>query len=197
MIRIDLSQMPQFFRRLEEICNSFCLNQRQIDRAFNAVQSIWRDKNAVTACVQLEETAHGISRFYDSLAEAIAYIVRVCNNRAELVEYGRLTPPRIEPFTITIMEITNMDDAVIITEPEALEEFKQALDNYIQSICDNTESLNKLYYGIGDSWNDGQYEKFGEALSAFTNQMQAQVDTLDTISSFLKSKIEILRRSDI
>lgn len=197
MIRIDLAQIPSFFKGVEEACNSFCQNQRQIDSAFNSVQTTWRDKNAVTTCVQLEETARGIAKFYDSLNEAIEYIVRVCNNRAEYVDFGTIAAPRIEPFTVNIMEITNMDNAVINTNPEALEEFKIALDKYVQSICDNSESLSKLYNHIGDSWDDEQYEKFGYALSDFTRQMQSQVDILDTISAFLKGRIEILRRSDI
>lgn len=197
MIKIDLAQMPQFFKGTEEICNSFCQNQQEIDKAFNTVQYIWRDKNAVTTCAQLEETARGISKFYDSLNEAIDYIVRVCNNRAEYVDFGTITPPQITSFTINITEITQVDNAVINTNPDALEEFKNALDKYIQSIVDNAERLSKLYNRIGDSWNDEQYEKFGDALSKFTNQMQSQVDILDTISAFLQGRIEILRRSDI
>lgn len=196
-IKIDLAEMPQFFRGTEEVCNSFCQNQQQIDGAFNAVQNTWRDKNAVTTCVQLEETARGISKFYQSLNEAIDYLVRVCNNRAEYVDYERFSPPSIEQFTVNIMEITQMDNSVINTNPDALEEFKRALDKYIQSIVDNVERLSNLYHRIGDSWNDEQYEKFGDALSAFVNQMQSQVDILDTISAFLKGRIEVLRRGDI
>ena len=196
-INIDLAQMPQFFKGVEEVCNSFCQNQQQIDRAFNTIEDTWRDKNAVTTCTQLEETARGISMFYDRLNEAVEYVVRVCNNRAEYVDYGSITPPQIVPFTINITEITQMDNAVINTNPDALEEFKCALDKYIQSIVNNVECLSKLYNRIGDSWNDEQYEKFGDALSKFTGQMQSQVDILDRISAFLKGRIEILRRSDI
>lgn len=196
-MNIDLAEMPQFFRGVEEVCNSFCQNQQQIDKAFNTVQNTWRDKNAVTTCVQLEETARGISKFYDSLNESVEHVVRVCNNRAEYVDYDRLTPPQIEQFTINLMEITQVDNAVIKTNPDALEEFKSALDKYVQSIVDNVERLINLYNRIGDSWDDAQYEKFGDALLKFKNQMQSQVDILDKISAFLKAKIEILRRGDI
>lgn len=196
-IRIDLAQMPQFFKETEIICNSFCQNQQLIDRAFNVIQNTWKDKNAAITGTQLEDTARDILKFYDTLNDAIVYIVKVCNNRAEYVDYNRFDLPRIEPFTINIMEITQMDDAIINTNPDALEEFKNALDKYIQSIVDNAERLSKLYNRIGDSWHDEQYEKFGDALSLFNNQMQSQVDVLDRISIFLKRRIEILRRGDI
>lgn len=196
-IRIDLAQMPQFFRGTEEVCNSFCENQQQIDRAFNTIQTTWRDKNAVITCTQLGETAHCISKFYLSLNEAIDYLVRVCNNRAEYVDFGKLTPPQLGQFTVNLMEITKVEDSTINTNPDALEEFKAALDKYIQSIVDNADKLRRLYIKIGESWDDEQYEKFGDALSQFTNQMQVQVDILDRISAFLKGKIEILRRGDI
>lgn len=196
-IQIDLAQMPQFFGHIEEICRSFCNNQAAIERAFDAVQATWRDKNTVTTGVRLEDTARGIAKFYDSLNEAVDYILRVCNNRADYVDVDRLHRPQIEPFTVNISEINIMEDTVINTNRDALEEFRQALDKYTQSIVDNVESLRKLYYNIGDSWRDEQYEKFGDSLSAFSTQMQGQVDVLDAIEAFLRGKIEILRRSDI
>lgn len=196
-MRIDLAAMPQFFKGVEETCSSFCRNQQNIDAAFNAVQQTWRDFNAVTTCNRLTETANDIAKFYDSLNGAIEYIVRVCNNRAEYVDYDRLVPPQIDPFTVHIMEITQMDNAVINTDPDALEEFKNALDTYIQSIADNVGQLSGMYNRIGESWNDEQYENFGDALSQFTNRMQSQVDVLHKISVFLDAKIEILRRGDI
>lgn len=188
--------MPQFFKGIERVCSSFCSSQADIDKAFNAVVDSWRDKNAVTTCVLLGDTARDILKFYDSLCEAVDNIVRVCNNRAEYVDYGSLTPPRIETFTINITEI-EMDNAVINTDPDALEEFQSALDKYIQSIVDNVGRLGKLYADIGGSWDDDQYVKFGDELSKFTNRMQSQVNVLDAISAFLKNKIEILRRGDI
>ena len=197
MLNMDLAQMSQFFRGMENICNSFCENQQHVDRAFNAIQETWRDKNAVTTGDKLKETAYAISKFYVSLNEAIEHVVRVCNNRADYIDYERFSLPQISQFTSNILEITTMDNAVIKTNPDALEEFKNALDKYIQSIIDNVEYLNKIYRNIGNSWDDTQYEKFGDALSKFTNQMQSQVDILDTILAFLKAKIEILRRDDI
>ncbi len=62
-IHIDLAQIPQFFRGLEEVCNSFCQNQLSIDRAFNAIQKEWRDKNAKVTSEQLTETARDIAAF--------------------------------------------------------------------------------------------------------------------------------------
>lgn len=195
-IRMDLAQMAQFFRSAEDICNSFRDSQSAIDRAFNLAIEAWRDNNAATAYVQLDETARGISRLYDSLVEAIDYVARVCNNRAELVDFERFAPPTLIPFTTDLTEVT-VDNSIINTDPDALEEFKSALDGYVQSIADNSERLGILYDRIGASWDDEQYVKFGDALSEFTNRMQAQVDILDRISAFLSAKIEIMRRSDI
>lgn len=195
-IRMDLAQMPQFFRVTEEVCNSFCQNQSAIGRAFDAVQNTWRDRNAAVAGARLTDTARDIAKFYNSLCEAVEYVLRVCNNRAEYVDYNQLTPPQIDGFTINITEV-NVDNSVINTDPDALDEFKTALDKYIQSIVDNVERLRKLYSNIGSSWDDEQYRKFGDELAAFSRQMQAQVDILDRISAFLKNRIEILRRGDI
>ena len=196
-IRIDLAQIPQFFKGLEEVCNLFCQNQLNIDRAFNVIQEEWRDKNAKVTGEQLAETARDIAKVYLSIGEAIDYIVEVCNNRAEYADFGRIAPPRINQFTTSLMEITNMDDSVIITDPDALEEFKKELDKYSQSIVDNVDYLRNLYTKIGNSWDDVQYENFGDALSTFTSRMQTQIDVLDKISAFLKAKIDILRRKNI
>lgn len=196
-MNIDLAQMSQFFRGMENICNSFCENQQHVDRAFNTVQETWRDKNAVFTCDKLKETAYDISKFYVSLNEAIEYVVRVCNNRADYIDYERFSSPQISQFTSYVMEITTMDNSVIKTDPSALEEFKSSLDKYIQSIIDNVEHLNKIYRDIGSSWNDSQYDRFGDAISDFAKQMQSQLDVLCIISGFLKDKIEILRRDDI
>ena len=195
-LNMDMAAMPQFFRELELVCNSFCENQSAMDSAFNTVQVTWRDRNAVITHDRLEETARDISRFYDELNQSIEYILRVCNNRAEYIDYGKLTAPHIATFTIGITEITGMD-SVINTRPETLEEFKAALDKYVQALVDNVERLRALYANIGESWDDAQYVKFGEALAAFRNRIQAQVDVLCKISAFLRSRIDILRRSDI
>lgn len=193
---MDVAQMPQFFRSAEDICNSFCENQSAIDRAFNTVQSTWRDKNAVTTCDRLTDTARDISRIYTGIIEALEYVVRVSANRAEYIDYVGITQPNIAQFTVNIMEI-HMSETVINTDPDALDEFKAALDKYIASIFDNVDRLSKLYSYIGNSWDDEQYVKLGDELSAFTNRMQTQVDVLYRISEFLKAKIEILRRGDV
>lgn len=189
---INLDAFPPYINTLGTVCGDFCASQSSVDRSYNNVQATWQDKNCAVTGQKLMETASSIKRFYalmtDQMERAKTYYIKSWEVIDEQHTPERL--PQIGEFIVSIKEPANMSNNTIITDVNALIDFKRNLDNYIETILHNVNSLVSAHKGMGGAWNDAHYYEFGEAIDSFRTNMQEQLNALKIISDFLGRKIQ-------
>ncbi|MCD7826409.1 MAG: WXG100 family type VII secretion target [Clostridiaceae bacterium] len=84
--------------------------------------------------------------------------------------------------------------AMAIGNPDELDAFASALNSYLNTIEEETDSLNSAFQQLGESWQDSQRESFEEtykqllgALAGFKENASEQIPHLRTMAEDLRT----------
>lgn len=188
-ISIELTAFPPYIGTLCKACNDFCATQVNIDRSYNNVAVTWSDKNYLVTGQELSGTARDIKTFYAQMTDQMDRAKTYYNKGCDVIDLTPERLPQAGEFLVSLKEPTNMTNNTIITDIDALIDFKRSLDDYISTITDNVDSLVRSHKNMEGSWNDAHYYQFGEAIDSFSLKMKDKLMKLHIISQFLEKKI--------
>ena len=84
--------------------------------------------------------------------------------------------------------------AMAIGNPEDIINFSNALENYLNTIGEETDRLNNAFQQLGESWQDQQRQSFEEeynqllsVLSSFKDNASQQIPHLRTMAEDLRT----------
>lgn len=194
-INIQLIPAQDYMRFLMEKCRLFCAEQEKADKAYNKLGTVWQDKVYTRTGTEMKATAGSITKIYELMSETIKDIQK---RIITLHEYNDMPPPapvRVQPFVIRLQEGIVPMNGHIKTDPIALQDFINALNNYINQVEQTIKAIRQKHDAMRSYWNDKQYERFTEIITQFSKKIEIQLQTLRQLNMLVKRKRELLLKA--
>ena len=189
----NLNVFNDYITAVKYDCTEIQNQQVDMERAFRKLGECWSDTVYVDTGRALYFAAKGMDKIHTGLRMSVKAVTGLYNDLCEYARTGNpLASVEIPEYVYTIKEDTEMPRITVSTDPEALADFVDSLQNYIEDTEITLAKIRNRYVDIKAYWSGEQYDEFGRVIATADTEVRRQLDELDELSFYIEKQYRML-----